>query len=749
MNRVQYPPLYLAAFLVMTIAVAAVTAGTLPDALALAAVLTWSLFSAAGLYAGWRYNQTGATAIKAVSDGLAVSAFLVFLATLIIFGIEQALLFLLIGIQAARNPTLSLRRDFIYTFVISLILTLYAASVSKSTSFLVFIVVYVLAMVFALMADHIDETLSRAVGGDRDVLLRKMRLPVTGIWLGVAITGLAVLIYLFVPRPPAPMVQAFPSGGGWYYKNISWELEANRGRMDKDHDARSSTIQGDGEFRQWSAAGGGQPTSAGDYEGFQSRFDISKPGACVLSDELVLYLQSDRPLYARGKVFDTFDGRVWSTRAKRAKTQPRKNAFVLDRRFSGDGVIQAYTLVAELPPVLFAAYRPVVVRFPGSVLDQGQDFSLHAPARLRAGTVYSVESDISYVNDRPSSRAEFPSDIDLYLQAPASLSPRVRELAHQVAGHTADPLAQAIAVESHLRSGYGYTMSTILHEPGADLVERFLFEERQGHCEYFASAMVVMLRTLGVPARLVTGYVAHRKNAITGYYEVRKLDAHAWVEVSVPAHGWITFEPTPEIVIGPPRQRLTAFPSVMNYVEDRVQAAIRKHRESWWANLLESLVALLREAAAMLKHLYAAVRDAAVAAVRWLLADGWKFLLAVCAMLGGLAVLMRYLAPSFARERLRRARRRGEPGFIMQCYREMERVCARNGAPRHQAQSPGEYALRLIASPDFAQLAPRIERLTALCNRVLYSSHTISAQDADEAYSDCLGIIEMAGNIRG
>ena len=73
----------------------------------------------------------------------------------------------------------------------------------------------------------------------------------------------------------------------------------------------------------------------------------------------------------------------------------------------------------------------------------------------------------------------------------------------------------------------------------------FLFETKTGHCEYFASAMAIMLRLQGVPARLVTGFSATNKNPLTGYFEVRALDAHAWVEAYFPAHGWVTFEPTP------------------------------------------------------------------------------------------------------------------------------------------------------------------------------------------------------------
>ncbi len=88
--------------------------------------------------------------------------------------------------------------------------------------------------------------------------------------------------------------------------------------------------------------------------------------------------------------------------------------------------------------------------------------------------------------------------------------------------------------------------------PVADPLANFLFERKQGHCEYFASSMAVMLRTLHIPSRVVNGFVSDEFNDLTGNYVVRARNAHAWVEAYFPGYGWVTFDPTPDSASGTP-----------------------------------------------------------------------------------------------------------------------------------------------------------------------------------------------------
>jgi transglutaminase-like putative cysteine protease len=130
-----------------------------------------------------------------------------------------------------------------------------------------------------------------------------------------------------------------------------------------------------------------------------------------------------------------------------------------------------------------------------------------------------------------------------YLTLPR-LDPRIPDLARRVSRDSLTDLERAIAVAQHLRRSYGYTLELPAHEV-PDPLAFFLFQRRKGHCEYFASAMAVMLRTLGIPSRLVTGFQSGVYNPLTDLYVIRASDAHSWVEAWLPGRGWQTFDPTP------------------------------------------------------------------------------------------------------------------------------------------------------------------------------------------------------------
>jgi transglutaminase-like putative cysteine protease len=140
--------------------------------------------------------------------------------------------------------------------------------------------------------------------------------------------------------------------------------------------------------------------------------------------------------------------------------------------------------------------------------------------------------------------SDYPASMrETYLQLP-TLDPRIPELAKEITGRAGNPYDQARALESYLRSHYGYTLD-LTGTPPPDPLAYFLFQRRAGHCEYFASAMTVMLRSVGIPARLVNGFLTGEYNDVGGDFIVRASDAHSWVEVFFPSFGWLTFDPTP------------------------------------------------------------------------------------------------------------------------------------------------------------------------------------------------------------
>src|SRR5438067_7353869 len=114
----------------------------------------------------------------------------------------------------------------------------------------------------------------------------------------------------------------------------------------------------------------------------------------------------------------------------------------------------------------------------------------------------------------------------------------------------AGSLFDAKQIQRHLKRDFSYTLELPSHEV-PDPLANFLFVRRKGHCEYFASAMAVMLRTRGIPSRVVTGFQSGVMNPVNGWLILRASDAHSWVEAWVDGWGWMTFDPTPASTAGP------------------------------------------------------------------------------------------------------------------------------------------------------------------------------------------------------
>jgi hypothetical protein len=150
-----------------------------------------------------------------------------------------------------------------------------------------------------------------------------------------------------------------------------------------------------------------------------------------------------------------------------------------------------------------------------------------------------------------TSGTNYPSAItDTYLQLPP-VDPRIPELAAQITAAEKNPFDKAQAIEGYLRSHYGYTLD-LSGPPQADPLAYFLFQKRAGHCEYFAAAMTVMLRSLKIPARYINGFQTGEYNDVAGDLVVRASDAHSWVEAYFPGLGWLSFDPTPPSNEKPP-----------------------------------------------------------------------------------------------------------------------------------------------------------------------------------------------------
>jgi hypothetical protein len=162
------------------------------------------------------------------------------------------------------------------------------------------------------------------------------------------------------------------------------------------------------------------------------------------------------------------------------------------------------------------------------------------------GLRYTVYSDLRDPDPRTLAAAE---DVDIdeelapYIVVPEDLPSRIRDLARSVTAKKRGPWQKAIAIRDYLQR-YRYTVD-LKRDDRLEPLEDFLFQQKAGHCEYFASALAVMLRTVGVPTRSVNGFYGGEWNSFGHYLAVRQGDAHSWVEVYVDGAGWVTIDPTP------------------------------------------------------------------------------------------------------------------------------------------------------------------------------------------------------------
>jgi len=252
----------------------------------------------------------------------------------------------------------------------------------------------------------------------------------------------------------------------------------------------------------------------------------------------------------RGLAFDRFDGRVWEAGPRRRgllRRDPSGVFRVEEARGTGPVVRQEIFLDPIGADAVFAAPHALRLEMRLGAVGLDDMGSISAPAssgRLQ----YSVESELELTPPRGLRDAAWPPvkqppGAARYLQLPA-LPERIPALARAVTAGSRSPYEAALKLNHYLSTQFTYTL-VIKQETTLDPLEEFLFVRRSGNCEYFAAAMAVMLRSVGIPARVVGGFQRGDWNPYGAYFMVRMKDAHSWVEAFLDGPGWITFDPSP------------------------------------------------------------------------------------------------------------------------------------------------------------------------------------------------------------
>jgi transglutaminase-like putative cysteine protease len=317
--------------------------------------------------------------------------------------------------------------------------------------------------------------------------------------------------------------------------------------------------------------------------GFSGRVDLGEVG--VLRSDPTLAMRVEIPelpepppprvtLHLRGTALDAYDGRAWSqSEAFKRPTESDQGLIPIERfpDLSTDPVMRI-----DLEPI-----DPPVIFLPPSASGLRMRTRGHLGLEPMAAAYRGPEGELRYqpIDDRGLkyevflSRKRTPTftrmtapERSRYLALPSNLPERVRTLAEEWTKTATTSQERAQAIETRLRTEYRYDLAS---PSGRDKqpLDHFLFESKRGHCEFYSTAMAVMLRAVGVPSRNVTGFIGGTWNRFGRFYAVRQGDAHSWVEVYLDGRGWITYDPTPPADAAPKSELVGVWAYLRDFIE--------------------------------------------------------------------------------------------------------------------------------------------------------------------------------------
>jgi len=437
-----------------------------------------------------------------------------------------ALAHLIVFLSAVKLLQVKKDRDWVFLYLISFFEVLLAAGLSFSPVFLGTLTLYLLCGLSAVTAFEIQKarrslatTETRLlVPPDSRVFKRSgqrfwrtteaARLPFVAVTLLLLIFVLALPLFLIAPRSGAAA------------------LTRNGGPLQK-------------------------------FSGFSENVTLGQIGQLKLTDGIVMRVRVDetqplRDLRWRGVALDEFTGLGWrkSPQARQLDVIVEKGGFFKVDTTEAPHRLTTQTFFLEPleSPVLFAAPRVVALQGDLPFVRVDEEGSVQSRRHDFERLMYKALSDTTEprMDQLRNDLRPLPVSYYRYLQVPDRLDPRIGPLATSIMLHANanNRYDTAKAIESYLQREYAYSLD--MKASGPDPVADFLFNVKAGHCEYFASAMVMLLRTHGIASRLVNGFVSGEYNDAADAYTVRQFDAHSWVEVYFPDTGaWVTFDPTP------------------------------------------------------------------------------------------------------------------------------------------------------------------------------------------------------------
>ncbi|MGA8184077.1 MAG: DUF3488 and transglutaminase-like domain-containing protein [Terriglobia bacterium] len=410
------------------------------------------------------------------------------------------------------------RRDYAYLATLSLLMMLASAVLTINTTFLVFLTLYILFAIATLISYEIKRSIETSrrsaltpllVPEERRALERALGRTAAG--LGLGIVAAASMFFFVIPRYRS----GYFTGLGTHPENIT---------------------------------------------GFSGSVKLGDLGRIMRSSAVVFRVLPEGNLREyigvqwRGVALDSFDGSHWyNDNTRQTAVQPVSvGRFVIPREPGAENrpekTLRYKLLLSPISSnVVFAAASPRLITGRMHLLTLDETDSLHYTQYAVSALQYEVVSQVGLPSPatlRGATDTYSPNLRFLYFRLPPKLDPRIQRLAQEVTSRADNNYDRAVTIRNYLRGNFVYTLEAQKIDP-SDPLGSFLFKTRKGYCEYFASAMTVMLRTLGIPARLVNGFQTGSYNSFGKDFVVRARDAHSWVEVYFPGYGWIPFDPTP------------------------------------------------------------------------------------------------------------------------------------------------------------------------------------------------------------
>lgn len=659
----------------------------------------WNLLavplSAAGAYWSWRSRRRrNVTAKFLIALGMLVALAFFLGRMLQVPGDTRIVLAeLLIHLQVLHSFDLPRRKDLGYSMMIGLVLVGVAATISQTLSFGPFLLLFLLLALPVLILDY------RSRLGLLHWRQISVGIPIRQLASIVAIViTLGLLIFVAMPRLPGYQLQTFPVSGSIDVTGEDSDRQIlNPGYVNRGNDG-GDTADDSSDGEGVSPETGPGRISPDFYYGFNRQINQNLRGE--LEPQVIMRVRSQRAGFWRVMAFDEYTGQGWNV--SRGESLIDLGRSPLSYRFlplpptsigPTEEVVQTYTMVKEFQNLVPVLYAPRAVYFPADELAMDPEGALRPPGLLSEGLTYTVVSRVPLRDAQRLNQTstEYPDSIrQHYLQIPDQIRDRVRTETERWLATSEDPLntpyEKATFLAEVLRENYSIETDLPYFEEGEDLVSAFLFKYKGGPRDQFSTVLTMMLRSIDVPARLVTGFGPGQFNAFTGFYIVRNTDAYAQTEVFFPGQGWFYFNPIPGSLIFSPEANSNSPFGVLRQL---------------WEMLAGALPAPIAQALQRGFQILVIVIGVTLRFLSRFNGQGWLSVLWWAAGLTGASLLGWLGFQGWRRWRRQLSLNRLEP--VEQIYQQMLWVLDQKGYGKRASQTPLEYATGLRQRPDFRQ----------------------------------------------